>query len=226
MTDKDIVRLRIDLSALPLVHWAKLAGMMPSNLANWLKGRATLSAGGVRSVLSVLSVDPETMNLLPGIHVWTADLAELAPVYEAIEKWLSPPVELALASPEHLAFGSQIALIRGSNDDLRIVLVRKTGGSSTGLPSTNPETVWITPKQLPSCRWKKSGPEDPPIIRLPDWVLLRFVSGNATPEFFDHIFDNIEPVGWETVRKVAEAHGLTARNVVDLIAADPKKKSS
>ena len=200
--------------------------METSNIANWLKGRATLSAAGARSILSVLSIDTETMKPLPGIHVWTADLAELGPVYEAIEAWVSPPVEMALAAPEHLAFGPQIALIRGGDRNLRIVLVRKTGGANTGLPSTNPETVWIAPNQLPSCRWKKPGPEEPPIIRLPDWVLLRFVSGNATLEFFDHIFDNIDPLDWETVRKVAEANGLTARNVVDLIATASKKRKS
>lgn len=219
MEERDIVRLRIALSALPLVHWAKMAGLMPSNTANWLKGRAPLSAGGVRSILSVLSIDTETLSPLPGIHVWTANLAELEPVYEATLAWVSPPVELVLAAPEHLAFGPQIALIRGSNQNLRIVLVRKTGGSSTGLASTNPETVWITPEQLPSCRWKKQGSEDPPILRLSDWILHRLTSGSATPEFFDFLFDNQNPVDWETVRKVAEAHGLTARNVVDLISA-------
>ncbi|MHB1758495.1 MAG: hypothetical protein ACYCT9_13500, partial [Leptospirillum sp.] len=60
-----LARTLIDLSDRPILYWASVSGFHPSNVAGFLRGRETLSEENVARILSVLSLDPDTLRLDP-----------------------------------------------------------------------------------------------------------------------------------------------------------------
>lgn len=92
-------------------------GFHPSNAAGYLRGRETLSERNISLLLSVLSINPETLKLAPSrVHIWIVALHEPETMTAAAEAFLEPPVSMTLDSPDP-------ALLRSGN--LRGVLLRK-----------------------------------------------------------------------------------------------------
>jgi hypothetical protein len=90
-------------------YWASVCGFHPSNLSIWLRSRGNLSEGTLARLLSVLSLDSESLT-------------------EATEAFFESPAQMALVSPEpdvpaSLTQAPKIALLSAKN--IRIILLRK-----------------------------------------------------------------------------------------------------
>jgi hypothetical protein len=229
-----IARILIDLSDRPVLYWASLCGFHPSNVSNWLRGRETLSEQNSFRLLSLLSVDPDTLKLDPSrVHVWIISIHEPESLIEAAKTFFDAPIEMALVLPDPDGPASfdqapQVALLRSGN--LRIVLLRKLfpAKMSETPVSQKAGTPWIRPSLLPGARWKaKEIPptEDAPPISVPGPFLFDLVMGNTSFEQFDVLLDKAAPWDWKDVEALARKSGLTAREVADLIKGSKVKKS-
>jgi hypothetical protein len=227
-----LARILIDLSDRPVLYWASLCGFHPSNVSNWLRGRDTLSEPNILRILSVLSLDPETLKLDPSrIHVWIVSIHEPESLVEAAKTFLEPPIEMALLHPEaegpsSFAQAPQVALLRSGN--LRIILLRKLFPIKMGETPQKAGTPWIRPSLLPGARWKAKdipSTEDAPPIRIPGPLLLDLVMENMTFEQFDAILDKAAPWDWKDVETLAKKSGLTAKDVADLIKGYKVRKA-
>ena len=221
-----LARILVDLSDRPVLYWASVCGFHPSNVSNWLRGRETLSEENVARLLSVLSLDPETLKLDPSrVHVWIVALHEPETLTEAAEAFLESPIQMALVSPDpngpaSLSQAPQTALLRAGN--IRIVLLRKLfPAKMSGSPlSQKAGTPWIRPSLIPGARWKASDispDEDAPPLAVPGPFLFDLVQGNASIEQFDALIDNATPWNWKDVEALAKKSGLTAREVAEMI---------
>ena len=221
-----LARILVDLSDRPVLYWASVCGFHPSNVSNWLRGRETLSEENVARLLSVLSLDPETLKLDPSrIHVWIVALHEPEPLKEAAEAFLESPMIMSLVSPDpngpaSLSQAPQVALLRSGN--IRIVLLRKLfpAKMSESPLSQKAGTPWIRPSLIPGAKWKASElspDEDAPPILVPGPFLFDLVVGNVTTEQFDALMDKSAPWNWKDVEALAKKSGLTAREVAEMI---------
>ena len=229
-----LARILIDLSDRPVLYWASLCGFHPSNVSNWLRGRDTLSELNIARLLSVLSLDPETLKLDPSrVHVWIVPIHEPESLIEASKTFFEAPIEMSLLLPDSEGPSSfsqapQVALLRSGN--LRIVLLKKLFTTKMGETpmSQKAGTPWIRPSLLPGARWKtKEIPttEDAPPIPVPGPFLFDLVMGNTSFEQFDSILDKAAPWNWKDVETLARKSGLTAREVADLIKGAKVKKA-
>ena len=221
-----LVRLLIELKDRPILYWASLCGIHPSNAANWLRGRDTLSNENVARFLNVLSVDPDTLKLDPSrIHVWIVAIHEPETLKNAGEEFLESPSVMATVSPDPTGPSSmiqapQIALVRSG--PLRIVLLRKLFPTRMSDAPQNQKagSPWISPSLLPGGRWKAEGvsPSEaaPPLI-LPGPFIFDLVLGNMSIEGFDAVLDKAAPWDWPDVIRLAGRKGLTARDVAEMI---------
>ncbi|MHB1285553.1 MAG: hypothetical protein ACYCYP_03160 [Leptospirales bacterium] len=221
-----LARILVDLSDRPVLYWASVCGFHPSNVSNWLRGRETLSEENVARLLSVPSLDPETLKLDPSrVHVWIVALHEPEPLTEAAEAFLESPIQMALVSPDpngpaSLSQAPQVALLRAGN--IRIVLLRKLfpAKMSESPLSQKAGTTWIRPSLIPGARWKTpaiSPDEDAPPIAVPGPFLFDLVVGNVSTEQFDALMDKAAPWNWKNVEALAKKSGLTAREVAEMI---------
>ncbi|MHB8544830.1 MAG: hypothetical protein ACYC9S_12650, partial [Leptospirales bacterium] len=221
-----LARILVDLSDRPVLYWASVCGFHPSNVSNWLRGRETLSEENVARLISVLSLDPNTLKLDPSrVHVWIVALHEPEPLRDAAEAFLESPIRMALVSPEpdgpaSLSQAPQAALLRAGN--LRIVLLRKLfpAKMSESPLSQKAGTPWIRPSLIPGARWKApdiSPDEDAPPLAVPGPFLFDLVVGNVSPGQFDALMDKAAPWNWKDVEALAEKSGLTAREVAEMI---------
>ena len=229
-----LARILIDLSDRPILYWSSVCGFHPSNVSNWLRGRETLSEENQARLLSVLSVDPDTLKLDPSrIHVWVVSIHEPESLIEAAKTFFEFPAEMALVrsdpeGPMSLLQAPQVALLRSGL--LRIVLLRKlfpTKMSETPL-SQKAGTPWIRPSLLPETRWKaKEIPpsEDAPPLPIPGPFLFDLVMGSISLEEFDAILDKAAPWEWKDVEALAKSSGLTAKEVADLIKGIKPRKT-
>ncbi|WP_053764600.1 helix-turn-helix domain-containing protein [Leptospirillum ferriphilum] len=229
-----LARTLIDLSDRPVLYWASVCGFHPSNVSNWLRGRETLSESNIARLLSVLSVDPDTLKLDPSrVHVWVVAIHEPESLIEAAKTFFESPSEMVLVRPDpegpvSLVQAPQVALLRSGL--LRIVLLRKlfpTKMSESPL-SQKAGTPWIRPSFLPDARWKaKEIPpsEDAPPIHVPGPFLFDLVMGNISLEQFDVILDKATPWEWKDVETLAKSSGLTAKEVADLIKGIKPRKT-
>ena len=221
-----LARTLINLSDRPILYWASVSGFHPSNVAGFLRGRETLSRENVARLLSVLSLDPDTLKLDPSrIHVWVVAVHEPETLKDAAEAFLESESWMTLVSPDPDGPGSlsqapQVALLRSGN--LRIVLLRKlfpTKMSETPL-SQKAGTPWIRPSLIPGARWKAKGiasDEDAPPLLVPGPLLYDLVLGNVSIEHFDALMDKSAPWNWKDVEALAKKSGLTAREVAEII---------
>ncbi|MHB8423184.1 MAG: helix-turn-helix domain-containing protein [Leptospirales bacterium] len=221
-----LARILVDLSDRPVLYWASVCGFHPSNVSNWLRGRETLSEENVARLLSVLSIDPDTLKLDPSrVHVWIVALHEPEPLKEAAEAFLESPMTMALVSPDpngpaSLSQAPQTALLRAGN--IRIVLLRKLfpAKMSESPLSQKAGTPWIRPSLIPGASWKSpdiSPDEDAPPLAVPGPFLFDLVVGNVTTEQFDALMDKATPWNWKDVEALAKKSGLTAREVAEMI---------
>lgn len=223
-----LARILIDLSDRPILYWASVSGFHPSNVAGYLRGRETLSSENVARLLSVLSLDPNTLKLDPSrVHVWIVTLHEPETLTAAAEAFLESSTTMAVVSPDpegpaSLSQAPQLALLRSGN--LRIVLLRKlfpAKMSETPL-SQKAGTPWIRPSMIPGAKWKASAispDEDAPPLSVPGPFLFDFVLGNVSIEQFDTLMDKSVPWDWKDVEALAKKLGLTAREVAEMIQA-------
>ncbi|MHB1287358.1 MAG: hypothetical protein ACYCYP_12565 [Leptospirales bacterium] len=219
-----IARIRVDLSDRPILYWASVSGFHPNNVSSWLRGLKALSEENVARLLSVLSLDPDTLRLDPSrVHVWIVALHEPETLKEAAEAFLEPEVTMTIISPDpdgpaSLSQAPQVALLRSRN--LRIVLLRKLFPAKmceTPL-SQKAGTPWIRPSMIPGARWKASkisSDEDAPPLSVPGPFLFDLVMGNVSIEEFDALMDKSAPWNWKDVEALAKKSGLTARDVVN-----------
>ncbi|MHB1926158.1 MAG: helix-turn-helix domain-containing protein [Leptospirillum sp.] len=223
-----LARILVDLSDRPVLYWASVCGFHPSNVSNWLRGRETLSEENIARLLSVLSLDPDTLKLVPSrVHVWIVALHEPEPLIEASKNFLESPIEMALVSPDpdgpaSLSQAPQVALLRSGN--LRIVLLRKLfpAKMSESPLSQKAGTPWIRPSLIPGARWKSldiSPDEDAPPLSVPGPFLFNLVLGNVSLEQFDALMDKSAPWNWKDVEALAKKSGMTAREVAEMIRA-------
>ncbi|MHB8544326.1 MAG: hypothetical protein ACYC9S_10060, partial [Leptospirales bacterium] len=221
-----LARILVDLSDRPVLYWASVCGFHPSNVSNWLRGRETLSEENVARLLSVLSLDPETLKLDPSrVHIWIVALHEPEPLTEAAEAFFESPMTMTLVSPDpngpaSLSQAPQVALLRAGN--IRIVLLRKLfpAKMSESPLSQKAGTPWIRPSLIPGARWKASeisSDEDVPPLSVPGPFLFDLVVGNVSTEQFDALMDKAAPWNWKDVEALAEKSGLTAREVAEII---------
>jgi len=221
-----LARILVDLSDRPVLYWASVCGFHPSNVSNWLRGRETLSEENQARLLSVLSLDPETLKIDPSrVHVWIVAIHEPETLTEAAEAFLESPMTMTLVSPDPdgpsaLSQAPQVALLRSGN--LRIVLLRKLfpAKMSESPLSQKAGTPWIRPSLIPGAGWKASklSPDDdaPPIL-IPGPFLFDLVMGNITIEEFDAMMDKAPPWNWKDVESLAKKAGFTAREVAEMI---------
>jgi len=221
-----LARILVDLSDRPVLYWASVCGFHPSNVSNWLRGRETLSEENVARLLSVLSLDPETLKLDPSrVHVWIVALHEPESLTGAAEEFLEAPMTMAIVSPDpdgpaSLSQAPQVALLRAGN--LRIVLLRKLfpAKMSESPLSQKAGTPWIRPSLIPEARWKApdiSPDEDAPPLLVPGPFLFDLVAGNVSIEQFDALMDKAAPWNWKDVEALAKKSGVTAREVAEMI---------
>lgn len=221
-----LARILVDLSDRPVLYWASVCGFHPSNVSNWLRGRETLSEENQARLLSVLSLDPETLKIDPSrVHVWIVAVHEPETLKDAAEAFLESPMTMALVSPDpdgpaSLSQAPQVALLRSGN--LRIVLLRKlfpAKMSETPL-SQKAGTPWIRPSLIPGSGWRAkdfSPDDDAPPILIPGPFLFDLVMGNVSVEQFDAMMDKATPGNWKDVEALARESGLTAREVSEMI---------
>lgn len=221
-----LARILVDLSDRPALYWASVCGFHPSNLSNWLRGRETLSEENIARLLKALSLDTDTLKLLPSrIHVWIVAIHEPETLKDAAGAFLDPPVEMALVAPDPdgpsaLWQAPQVALLKAGH--IRIVLLRKlfpTKMTETPL-SQKAGTPWIRPAVIPGARWKASDispEEDAPPLVVPGPFLMELVVGTVSLEEFDVLFEKAAPWNWKDVENLARKSGMTAREVADLI---------
>jgi len=221
-----LARILVDLSDRPVLYWASVCGFHPSNVSNWLRGRETLSDENIARLLSVLSLDPETLQLDPSrIHVWIVALHEPETLTQAAEAFLESPILMALVSPDpngpaSLSQAPQTALLRARN--IRIVLLRKLfpAKMSESPLSQKSGTPWIRPSLIPGARWKApdiSPNENAPPLAVPGPFLFDLVVGNVSTEQFDALMDKAAPWNWKDVEALAKKSGLTPREVAEII---------
>lgn len=221
-----LARILVDLSDRPVLYWSSVCGFHPSNVSNWLRGRETLSEENAARLLSVLSLNPDTLKLDPSrVHVWIVPLHEPEPLRDAAEAFLESPMTMALLSPDPngpalLSQAPQTALLRAGN--IRIVLLRKLfpAKMSESPLSQKAGTPWIRPSLIPGARWKApdiSPDEDAPPLAVPGPFLFDLVMGNVSLEQFDTLMDKSAPWNWKDVEVLAEKSGLTARDVLEMI---------
>ena len=226
-----LARILIDLSDRPVLYWASVCGFHPSNVSNWLRGRETLSENNIARLLSVLSVDPDTLKLDPSrVHVWVVSIHEPESLTEAAKSFFEFPAEMALVRPDpegpvSLVQAPQVALLRSGL--LRIVLLRKLFPTKMSETPQKVGTPWIRPSLFPEARWKvKEVPpsEDAPPIPVPGPFLFDLVMGNISLEQFDFFFESATPWEWKDVETLARSSGLTAKEVADLIKGIKPRK--
>ncbi|MHB1285520.1 MAG: hypothetical protein ACYCYP_02990 [Leptospirales bacterium] len=222
---RGLIRTLIALSDRPALYWASVCGFHPSNVSSYLRGWESLSGEKADRLLSVLSLDPETLKLDPSrTHVWIVELHEPETLTDAAEAFLEHPITMALVSPDpngpaSLSQAPQAALLRAGN--IRIVLLRKLlPAKMSGFPSQKTGSPWIRPSMIPGARWKASEispDEDAPPLAVPGPFLFDLVMGNVSIEEFDALMDKSAPWNWKDVEALAKKSGLTARDVVNVM---------